>query len=184
MLRESGLLLPVLSGCLLRRRAGDSSLFIARELGRVGADADERWRALSSRPAVLAVLSAETIALIGRVPGVAEALLQAFRAQHDREIELRSIVGTYDVRERIVRFFSYVASHVGHPEGALTRIPLALDQKLIEGILSAGHTQATGAFRSLARSGALVREADGWLFDASPVTINQLGEFGAELGAS
>jgi hypothetical protein len=186
MLRESGLLLLVLSGCLLRRRAGDSSLFIARDLGHVGAETDERWRALSSRPVVVAVLNAPTIATLARVPGVAEALLQAFRGQHEREVELRSIVGTYDVRERIVRFFGHLARHVGQPEGPVTRIPLLLEQKRIEEILAAGHTQATTAFRSLVRSGALTHDSDGWLFDASGVTpggaaISHNGEFGAEL---
>jgi hypothetical protein len=189
MLRESGLLLLVLSGCLLRRRAGDASLFMARDLGHVGAEPDERWRALSSRPVVVAVLNAATIATLARVPGVAQALLHAFRDQHEREVELRSIVGTYDVRDRIVRFFGHLARHVGQPQGSITRIPLLLEQKRIEEILSAGHTQATTAFRSLVRSGALVYDSDGWLFDATVaarVTPGRMatshnGEFGAEL---
>jgi hypothetical protein len=185
-LQRPDLILFVLSGCLLHRRAGGSELLLERDLGQLGAEAGERWRGLSPQPAVVAVLSAGTIADLARVPGVAQALLQASRGQHERELDLRSIVGIYDVRERIVRFFGHLARHVGHPEGTATRIPLALEQKRIEEILFAGHTQATTAFRSLVSTGALAHDADGWLFDAAAVTsarrrVVNGNEFGPEL---
>ena len=47
------------------------------------------------------------------------------------------------------------------------RIPLPLEQKRIEEILSAGHTQATMAFRTLFAAGVLVHDAAGWRYDAS-----------------
>jgi hypothetical protein len=165
MLQHPDVTLFVLSGCLLRSRPSGADLLLARDIGHVGTDARERWRGLSPRPALVAVLSSATIADLARVPGLAHALLRASRDQHERDLELRSIVGVYDVRDRIVRFFGHLARHVGHAEGAATRIPLRLEQKRIEEILAAGHTQATTAFRSLVRAGALAHDADGWLFD-------------------
>jgi hypothetical protein len=185
-LRRPDLMLFVLSGGLLHRRPAGADLLIARDLGQLAADPSERWRALSPRTTVVAVLTAATIADLVRVPGVAQALLQASRGQHERALELRSIVGIYDVRERIVRFFGHLARHVGQPEGTFIRIPLALEQKRIEEILAAGHTQATTAFRSLFRAGALAHDADGWLFDANAdykgrQRRGDTNEFGAEL---
>jgi hypothetical protein len=125
-LRRPDVMLFVLSGCLFHRRAAGADLLIEGDLAQLAADPDERWRGLSPRPTVVAVLSAATIADLARVPGVARALLQASHGQHEREVELRSIVGIYDVRERIARFFGHLAHHVGQPEGRVTRIPLAL----------------------------------------------------------
>jgi hypothetical protein len=189
-LQRPDLTLFVLSGCLLRSSPQGADLLLARDIGQVGTDARERWRGLSPRPAVVAVLSAATITDLARIPGLAHALLQASRDQHERDLELRAIVGVYDVRERIARFFAHLGRHVGHPEGAATRIPLRLEQKRIEEILFAGHTQATTAFRSLVRAGALTHDADGWLFNAEaarscehrrPRPLVNANEFGAEL---
>jgi hypothetical protein len=189
-LQRPDLMLFVLSGCLLRSGPAGADLLLARDIGQVGTDARERWRGLSPRPAVVAVLSAATITDLARIPGLAHALLQASRDQHERDLELRAIVGVYDVRDRIVRFFAHLARHVGQPEGAATRIPLRLEQKRIEEILFAGHTQATTAFRSLVRARALTHDADGWLFDADaagrheqrrPHQLAGGNEFGAEL---
>jgi hypothetical protein len=164
-LQRADVTLLVLAGCLLRRSPHGADLLLERDIAQVGADARERWRGLSPRPAVVAVLSSATIADLARVPGLAQALLRASRDQHERDLELRAIVGIYDVRERIVQFFRHLARHVGRPEGAATRIPLRLEQKRIEELVAAGHTQATTAFRSLFRAGALTHDADGWLFD-------------------
>jgi hypothetical protein len=79
-------------------------------------------------------------------------------------IELQSIIGHYEVLERIVRFFAYLAGRAGRAEGEGVRIPLSLQQRRIEEILGAGHTQATTAFRGLVEGGVLVHDADGWQF--------------------
>jgi hypothetical protein len=163
------LTLLVLSGCLLYRGPGGADLLFERDIGQLGPSTSERWRGVFHRPTVVAVLTPETIADLARIPGVAQGLLRVAAEQHKREVELRSVVGIYDVRDRIVGFFEHLARHVGRPEGTTTRIPLALEQKRIEEILAAGHTQATTAFRSLVADRALLHDADGWLFDPKRV---------------
>jgi hypothetical protein len=60
-----------------------------------------------------------------------------------------------------------LARRLGEEVPGGVRIPLALKQKRIEEILSAGHTQATMAFRTLFAAGVLVHDAGGWRFDAA-----------------
>jgi hypothetical protein len=47
----------------------------------------------------------------------------------------------------------------------------ARKQKRIGEILSAGHTQATMAFRALFAAGVLVHDAAGWRFDPSSIPL-------------
>jgi hypothetical protein len=159
-------MLFVVSGSLLRRSPSGVDLVLGRDIGQLGLGI-EAWEVLSPRGAVVAVLTADTIADVARVPGAAHSMLLAQYAQMQRGVELRAIVATYDVRKRIVRFFEYLARRVGRPEGAAMRIPLVLKQSRVEQLLGAGHTQANTAFRSLAQSGSLRHDAHGWLLFAA-----------------
>jgi len=163
----SDLVIYVAAGALLRTRAPVVDLLLERDLSEVDLTSDERWKVLSPTPAVIALLPPDALAELGHVPGMMGGLLHAQRRQHERNLELRSIVGIYDVEARIAAFFRHLARHVGRPEGGATRIPLALEQRRVEEILCAGHTQATTAFRSLVRGGVLVHDAGGWLVGSS-----------------
>jgi hypothetical protein len=157
------LTLSLVSGVMLRTSGRLTDLLLPGDISEVDPVVTERWRVLSPDGAVILFLSAATVADMVAVPGVTQALLRARSRQHERALELRSIVGIYDVEERILSFFAHLARHVGRPERAATRIPLRLEQRRVEEILRAGHTQATTAFRLLFARGALVHDADGWL---------------------
>jgi hypothetical protein len=157
--------LSVVSGALLRTRGDVPDLLLPGDMSEVRSTDGDRWKVLSSSAAALVVLlTPATVAELAAVPGATQALLRARSRQHERDIELRSIVGIYDIEDRILSFFAHLARHIGEPEGAATRIPLRLEQRRVEEILSAGHTQATTAFRSLFQAGTLVHDATGWLF--------------------
>jgi hypothetical protein len=157
-------MLTVLAGALICTRARTSDLLLEGDVAEVDPASDERWKVLSPSAALIAWLTSATLA---EMPDVSRELVLAQSRQHRRNLELRAITGIYDVEERIGAFFDHLARHVGRPEGDATRIPLALDQRRVERILSAGHTQATTAFRSLVRAGTLARDADGWLVTCS-----------------
>jgi hypothetical protein len=76
-----------------------------------------------------------------------------------------AIVGIQRIEHRILGFSGLLARRLGRQQSGGIRIPLALEQKRIEEILSAGHTQATTAFRALFAAGVLVHDAAGWRFD-------------------
>ncbi len=99
------------------------------------------------------------------MPGAANALMHALLQQIELELELRAIVGIQRIEHRILAFFGLLARRLGRQQPGGIRIPLALEQKRIEEILSAGHTQATMAFRALFAAGVLVHDAAGWRFD-------------------
>jgi hypothetical protein len=163
-----GLILYPLSGAVLRSRPGAVDLLLAGDAVRLDVDGPVRWRVLSHEPARVALIGSSTIAALASIPGAAHALLNAMLRQVELELELRAIVGIQRIEERIVAFFRLLARRIGEPGADGVRIPLALEQKRIEEMLSAGHTQATMAFRALFRGGALGHDADGWLF-AEPV---------------
>jgi CRP-like cAMP-binding protein len=91
--------------------------------------------------------------------------MHALLQQLELELELRAIVGIQRIEHRILAFFGLLARRLGREQAGGIRIPLALEQKRIEEILSAGHTQATTAFRALFAAGVLVHDAAGWRFD-------------------
>jgi hypothetical protein len=166
-LYRTDLSLLVVSGALLRHTPLETEVLLPGDLSRPSFATAERWRVVSDAPALVGVLNANTVAALAAIPGVAHALLLAVRDQHERELQLRTIASRYDVRERIVRFFSHLASRVGRPEGDGIRIALALEQRRIEEIVGAGHTQGSTSFRALLDEGVLVRDAQGWrLFEA------------------
>jgi hypothetical protein len=156
-------MLAVVSGAMLRTSGHHTDLLLPGDMSEIDPAGAERWRVLSPAPSLILLLSPATIAEMAAVPGVTQALLRARSRQHERCIELRSILGIYEIEDRILTFFAHLARHIGHPEGAATRIPLRLQQRRVEEILSAGHTQATVAFRSLFEAGALIHDAAGWL---------------------
>jgi hypothetical protein len=156
--------LLVVSGGLVRQSPLGTELLLRGDVRRVGSPSAVRWRVVSRPQALVGVLGAPTVAVLATVPGVARALLRAVLNQHEDCLELRSIVSRYDVRERIVRLFALLGRRVGQAQGEAVRIALDLEQKRIEEIIGAGHTQATASFRALAAAGVLVRDADGWLF--------------------
>jgi hypothetical protein len=159
-----GLMLYPLSGALLRSRPAGVDLLLAGDAIRLDVEGPVRWRVLSHEPAQVALIGPSTIAALAVIPGAAHALLNAMLRQVELEHELRSIVGIQRIEERIVAFFSLLARRVGAAAPGGVRIPLALEQKRIEELLSAGHTQATMAFRALFGAGVLVHDAAGWLF--------------------
>lgn len=159
--------LSVLAGALMCTRGRVSDLLLEGDLAEVDPASDERWKVLSPSPALIAWLTSASLAELSEIPEVSRGLLLAQSRQHRRNLELRAITGIYDVEERIGEFFAHLARHIGRPEGNATRIPLALDQRRAERILSAGHTQATTAFRSLVHAGILARDAHGWLMTRS-----------------
>jgi CRP-like cAMP-binding protein len=93
--------------------------------------------------------------------------MHALLQQLELELELRAIVGIQRIEQRILAFFGLLARRLGEEQPGGIRIPLALEQKRIEEILSAGHTQATMAFRALFAAGVLVHDAAGRRFDPS-----------------
>jgi hypothetical protein len=102
--------------------------------------------------------------------------MHALLRQLELELELRSIVGIQRIEQRIVAFFGLLARRLGEQSTSGIRIPLSLQQKRIEEILSAGHTQATMAFRGLFAAGVLFHDARGWRFDpaASPASLSSV----------
>jgi hypothetical protein len=158
-----GSTLSVVSGALLRNRGKLADLLLPGDMSEVRPAGVERWKVVSTSAALVVLLTPATVAELAAVPGATQALLRARGRQHERDVELRSIVGIYDIEDRILRFFAHLAQHVGEPEGTATRIPLRLEQRRVEEILSAGHTQATTAFRTLFQAGTLVHDAAGWL---------------------
>jgi hypothetical protein len=169
MLARRGLVLYLLSGALLRRRTDVDGhrvdLMLAGDAIRMDDEDAARWRVLSSEPARVALVTPATVTALSAIRGATQALMLALLEQLELELELRAIVGTQRIEERIVAFFRLLARRVGQDGAPGVRIPLALEQKRIEEILSAGHTQATMAFRALFRAGVLVHDAGGWLFD-------------------
>jgi hypothetical protein len=161
-----GLMLYPLSGAVLRSRPAGVDLLLAGDAVRLDVEGPVRWRVLSHEPAQVALIGPATIAALAGIPGAAHALLNAMLRQVELEHELRAIVGIQRIEERIVAFFTLLARRVGLPAPGGVRIPLALEQKRIEELLSAGHTQATMAFRTLFGAGVLVHDAGGWLFAA------------------
>jgi hypothetical protein len=159
-----GLVLYMLAGALLRSRAGAVDLLLPGDAIRMDDDDTARWRVLSAEPARAALVGPTTAAALGAIPGAAQALMNTLLRQVERENLLRSIVGIQRIEDRIVAFFNLLARRAGVPITTGVRIPLALEQKRIEEILRAGHTQATMAFRTLFNSGVLVHDAGGWLF--------------------
>jgi CRP-like cAMP-binding protein len=158
----------VVSGVILRTNGRLTDLLLPGDMSEIDPVATERWRVLSPDGAVILFLSPTTVADMAAVPGVTHALLRARSQQHERCLELRSIAGIYDIEDRILSFFAHLARHVGRPERTDTRIPLRLEQRRVEEILRAGHTQATTAFRSLFERGTLIHDADGWLIRRPP----------------
>lgn len=153
----------VVSGALLRTRGQVHELLLQGDMSELDPTGADRWRVLSPSPAVITLLTAGIVAELAAVPGVTQALLRAWSRQRQRGAELRAIMGIYDIEDRIASFFAHLARHIGRSEATGTRIPLRLEQRRVEEILSAGHTQATAAFRSLFGSGVLVHDAAGWL---------------------
>lgn len=160
--------LSVVSGAMLRTRGHLADLLLPGDMSEVRPADVERWKVVSSSAALVVLLTPATVAELAAVPGATQSLLRARSRQHERDVELRSIVGIYDIEDRILAFFAHLARHIGQPEGAATRIPLRLEQRRVEEILSAGHTQATTAFRSLFEAGALIHDAGGWLITCPP----------------
>ena len=116
------------------------------------ADESARWRVLTPEPARVILVGPATASALAQIPGAAHALMTALVQQVERERELRAIVGIQRIEDRIVAFFRPAGAprrRVAEDRGV--RIPLALEQKRIEEILSAGHTQATMAFRVAVR---------------------------------
>ena len=169
MLVRADLSLFVLSGVLLASRPAPRGprvdLQFPSEL--VGLDTlpARRWQVISQHPARLAVVAATGLDSLGATPGGTVALLAAGQRQLERARDLHAIVGIQRIEERITAYFAFLAAQVGVPcdDGGI-RIPLTLKQKRIEEILSAGHTQATMAFRVLFASGVLEQDGDGWRF--------------------
>jgi hypothetical protein len=155
--------LSVVSGALLRTHGHLADLLLPGDMSELRPADGERWKVLSTSAALVVLLTPATVAELAAVPGATQALLRARSRQHERDVELRSIVGIYDVEARILGFFAHLARHIGEPAGAATRVPMRLEQRRVEEILSAGHTQATTAFRSLFQAGTLVHDAAGWL---------------------
>jgi hypothetical protein len=163
--------LSLVAGAMLRTSGLSTDVLLPGDMSEVDPAGAERWKVVSTTPALILLLSPTTVAEMAAVPGVTQALLRARSKQHERCIELRSIVGIYDIEDRILSFFAHLARHLGRPEGSATRIPLRLEQRRVEEILSAGHTQATTAFKSLFQSGALIHDAAGWLIACPPPNV-------------
>lgn len=168
MLERDSTALLVISGALLRTRLVDgqraSDLLLTRTAERMECPASVRWTVVSSVAAHVAILTPSTLAALAAVPGASATLFRMLLDRRALDLELRLIVGIQRVEVRIVRFFEHLARQIGEPEGAMVRIPLMIAQRRIEEILSAGHTQATSAFRSLFAAGVLTHDARGWLF--------------------
>jgi hypothetical protein len=158
-----GLVLFLVEGALMRRDRGSVDLAFRGDAIPM-ADESARWRVLTSEPARVILVGPATASALGLIPGAAHALMTALVQQVERERELRETVGIQRIEDRIVAFFRLLARRAGVLTDHGVRIPLALEQKRIEEILSAGHTQATMAFRTLFASGVLVHDAAGWLF--------------------
>jgi hypothetical protein len=155
----------LLTGALLRTSAtGRVDLLLGGDAIKSG---DGAWQVLSRQPALLAIVAPSTVTALAAVPGATHALMNALLRQLELELELRAIVGIQRIEQRIVGFFELLARRLGEEVPGGVRIPLALRQKRIEEILSAGHTQATVAFRALFAAGVLIHDAAGWRFDAS-----------------
>jgi hypothetical protein len=170
MLARRGVVLFLLSGALLRtRHPRRVDLLLAGDAIRMDGNALAAWRVLSEQPALLAVVAPSTVTALAAVPGATHALMHALLRQIELELELRAIVGIQRIEQRIVGFFELLARRLGEEVPGGIRIPLALKQKRIEEILSAGHTQATMAFRALFAAGVLSHDARGWRFDPSSV---------------
>jgi hypothetical protein len=170
MLARRGLVLYLLTGALLRGHAsGRVDLLLGGDAVQMeDADDGDRWRVLAgAEPTRVAVVAPSTVTALATVPGATQALMQSLLHQVELQLELRAIVGIQRIEQRIASFFALLARRVGVPVEDGTRIPLALEQKRIEEILSAGHTQATMAFRALFAAGVLVHDADGWCFRSS-----------------
>jgi hypothetical protein len=176
-----GLVLFLVEGALMRRHRGSADLAFRGDAVPM-ADESARWRVLTSEPARVILVGPATASALGLIPGAAHALMTALVQQVERERELRETVGIQRIEDRIVAFFRLLARRAGVLTDHGVRIPLALEQKRIEEILSAGHTQATMAFRSLFAAGVLVHDAAGWLFrarDLSSAPNLSLGMIGA-----
>jgi hypothetical protein len=171
MLARRGVVLFLLSGALLRTRQHEPTrrvdLLLEGDAIRMGGDDFAAWRVLSDEPALLAVVAPSTITALSTVPGAPNALMHALLRQLELELELRAIVGIQRIEQRIVAFFGLLARRLGQEVAGGVRIPLGLQQKRIEEILSAGHTQASMAFRALFAAGVLAHDGRGWRFDAS-----------------
>jgi hypothetical protein len=158
-----GLVLFLVEGALMRRYRGSVDIALRGDAIPM-ADESACWRVLTAGPARVILVGPATTGTLGQIPGGAHALMTALVQQVERERELRSVVGIQRIEDRIVAFFSLLARRVGLQADRGVRIPLELEQKRIEEILSAGHTQATMAFRTLFASGVLVHDAAGWLY--------------------
>lgn len=90
------LTLSLVSGVTLRTSGRLTDLLLPGDMSEIDPVATERWRVLSPDGAVILFLSPATVADMAAVPGVTHALLRARSRQHERCLELRSIVGTYD----------------------------------------------------------------------------------------
>jgi hypothetical protein len=165
-LARRGVVLFVLSGALLRSH-GSVDLLLGGDAVRMNGEDGARWRVLPAQPVRLAIIGPHTVKALAEVPGAANALMHALLQQLELELELRAIVGIQRIEHRILAFFGLLARRLGRQQSGGIRIPLALEQKRIEEILSAGHTQATMAFRALFAAGVLVHDAAGWRFDPS-----------------
>ena len=172
-LARRGVVLFVLSGALLRSRRDAVErrvdLLLAGDAIRMNGEDGALWRALPAQPVRLAVVGPHTVKALAGVPGAANALMHALLQQLELELELRAVVGIQRIEQRIVAFFALLARRLGEDVPGGVRIPLPLEQKRIEEILSAGHTQATMAFRALFAAGVLIHDAAGWRFDPSAV---------------
>jgi hypothetical protein len=166
-LARRGMVLFVLSGALLRTHAAErrADLLLGGDAIRMNGEDSAHWRVLPAEPVRLAVVGPHTVKALAGVPGAANALMHALLQQLELELELRAIVGIQRIEHRILAFFGLLARRLGREQAGGIRIPLALEQKRIEEILSAGHTQATTAFRALFAAGVLVHDAAGWRFD-------------------
>ena len=165
-LTRRGVVLFVLSGALLRSR-GSVDLLLAGDAIRMNGEDGALWRVLPAQPVRVAIIGPHTVKALAGVPGAANALMHALLHQLELELELRAVVGIQRIEHRILAFFGLLARRLGREQPGGIRIPLALEQKRIEEILSAGHTQATMAFRALFTAGVLVHDAAGWRFDPS-----------------
>jgi hypothetical protein len=182
-LARRGVVLFVLSGALLRSRRDAIErrvdLLLAGDAIRMTGEDGALWRALPAQQVRRAVVGPHTVKALAGVPGAANALMHALLQQLELELELRAVVGIQRIEQRIVAFFALLARRLGEDVPGGVRIPLPLEQKRIEEILSAGHTQATMAFRALFAAGVLIHDAAGWRFDPSSVPFSSTGSLRA-----
>jgi CRP-like cAMP-binding protein len=127
-----------------------------------------RWNALA--PTRLAILDRHAAERLDRYPEIYAALLERCTSRSRRLGVTQAICQLNRVDRRLLTLFWHLAERWGIVTPAGIKLPLTLSHRMLAQLVGARRPSVSTALAELARSGEVVRAADGaWLLPGAPV---------------